>query len=240
VHAVLFDYGQTLVTYIRPDDALRRAYTEIGVLLGDRLGVPVPDTASLLRDVHDTVDERVAEHEATDALEEIDLTAAHIAAYAALGLRLAPDLADEVQRIEQQAWWSGMTLAPDAAATLRRLRARGLRLGLCSNAPYRPASMQAQLAHVGLDRLLDSATFSSAVGWRKPSPRLFEQALVDLGARASTTVVVGDRVREDIEGAHAGGMRAVLLREHRCEADPDGIADAVIVRLADLPDLLAS
>jgi putative hydrolase of the HAD superfamily len=98
--------------------------------------------------------------------------------------------------------------------------------------------MREQLAHVGLLPLVDAAVFSGEVGWRKPSPRIFAAALQALGARPGAAVHVGDRVREDIDGAHAAGMRAVRLREHHDDPDPEGRADAVLDRLADLPALL--
>jgi len=92
--------------------------------------------------------------------------------------------------------------------------------------------------HLGLDRLLDSSTFSADAGWRKPSPRIFRRALADLGVEAEATVMVGDRVDEDIAGARAAGLRTVLLRQHRHEDDPAGLADAVIERIQELPALV--
>lgn len=233
VEAVLFDYGLTLMTYSRPVDALHRAYTRIAALVAGNW-----DAERLLDAVHDRVDARVAAHEAAGSLEEIDITAAHRAAYAELGIHLDAATLDQAMQAEQEAWWEGIHPSPDAAPTLRTLRDGGLRLGICSNAPYRPASMRAQLAHVGLLPLVDAAVFSGEVGWRKPSPRIFDAALRALDARAELTVHVGDRLREDVDGAHAAGMRAVRLREHHDDPDPDCRADAVLDRLADLPELL--
>jgi putative hydrolase of the HAD superfamily len=98
--------------------------------------------------------------------------------------------------------------------------------------------MRDQLDRLGLLPLLDAAVFSSAVGWRKPSPRIFERALAELGSRPPDTVMVGDRGREDVAGAHAAGMRAVLLREHRVDPAGEALADAVLDRLRDLLPLL--
>jgi putative hydrolase of the HAD superfamily len=237
VEAVLFDYGLTLVTYTRPTQALHRAYTRIAALLPPRDGAPW-DAGELLDAVHDRVDARVAEHESAGSLEELDIYAAQRAAYAELGVGLDADRLDAAMELEQEAWWEGMRVAPDAVRVLAALRAAGLRLGICSNAPYRPASMRAQLAHVGLLPLVDSAVFSGEVGWRKPSPRIFAAALAALGGEPERTVMVGDRLREDVDGAHAAGMRAVRLREHHDDPDPDQRADAVLDRLADLPGLL--
>jgi putative hydrolase of the HAD superfamily len=238
VGAVLFDYGLTLVTYRRPEEALQRVYAEISELLAGRLGVPVPGATRLLAAVHDLTEAAVEAHEADGRLEEIDLEPVTAAAYRELGLELPPDLLDEVRRMEQEAWVEGITVAADTLPTLAALRRRGVRVGLVSNAPYRAASMRDQLDRLGLLPHLDAAVFSSAVGWRKPSPRIFARALAELGSHPAETLMVGDRGREDVGGAHAAGMRAVLLREHRVDPDGEAAADAVIDRLRDLLPLV--
>jgi len=50
---------------------------------------------------------------------------------------------------------------------------------------------------------------------------------------------VGDRLKEDVRGPQRLGMRAGLLREWRQEEDPEGLADFVIARLGELPEVLA-
>jgi putative hydrolase of the HAD superfamily len=239
VTAVLLDYGLTLVTYRRPDTALARVHAEISELLARRLGVDVPAGARLLRAVHDVVEAAVAAHEREGGVEEIDLEPVTAAAYRDLGLELPAEVLDEVRDLEQQAWVEGMIVTPDAVPTLRVLRRHGIRLGLVSNAPYRAASMRAQLELLGLRSLLDAAVFSSEVGWRKPAPQIFERALSALGARPESTLMVGDRGREDVDGAHAAGMRAALLREHWCDPGGETPPDAVLDRLAAVVPLVA-
>ena len=57
-----------------------------------------------------------------------------------------------------------------------------------------------------------------------------------LGTDAESTVMVGDSEAADIAGAHAAGMRAVLVRRGgSCDA---GDADAVIAALRELPGAL--
>jgi putative hydrolase of the HAD superfamily len=240
VRAVLFDYGLTLVTFERPAEALRRAYADIARLLTERGAGDHLDANLLLVEVHDRVEEAVRANDLGGALTEVDATAVHRAAYAALGLHLDDDVLDEVQRIEQDAWVEGMRVAPGVVAALTALRAAHLRLGLCSNAAWRPASLQRQIERLDLDHLLDVAVFSSAVGWRKPSPQIFTAALRALDAEPATTLMVGDRLREDVGGARALGMMGVLLREHGDDPGPGdpADADAVLDRLADLPGLL--
>lgn len=237
VRSVLFDYGQTLMTVERPHAALQGAYDSIAAYLREHHGDAVPDGRRLLASVHDRLEDLLAEHLRSGALEELDLAGAAREAWEATGVPITEDQLDEVARREQEAWWEGIRLAPSAIDVLTELRRRGLRVGLCSNAPYRAASLRDQLDHLGLGQLLDSATFSGEVGWRKPSPAIFRAALADLGAKAATTAMVGDSGRADIEGGRGAGLRTVRIRQLR-DDPPDIEADAVIDRLDELPDLL--
>jgi putative hydrolase of the HAD superfamily len=234
IDGVLFDYGETLVEFSRPHEALAEAETRILELVKTS-GRVVPSAASL-RAVFDQVDREVAEHQRSGALEEIDVAAAALEAYDDAGITLDGALLDEVLRIEQEAWWRGAHLDPEAVPLLDALRTDGVRVGLCSNAPYRVRSLHEQLAFLGLDRHLDAVTFSAEVGWRKPSPRIFEAAMRRLGTDADRTVMVGDSETADIAGAHAAGMRTVLLSRRGAHVASD--ADAVIAALRELPGAL--
>jgi putative hydrolase of the HAD superfamily len=151
-------------------------------------------------------------------------------------LSLDDALLDELLRIEQEAWWQGARVDPEAIPLLDVLRSRGVRTGVCSNAPYRARSLHEQVAFLGLDTHLDAVTFSVDVGWRKPATRMFDAALHALGTPAGRTVMVGDREATDIAGAHAAGMRAVLINR-RGEHGASG-ADAEIAALRELPGAL--
>ncbi len=234
ISGVLFDYGETLVEFTRPDEALGVAEQRILTLLAacGRVG-PAPTT---VRAIQDRVEREVVDHQRSGELAEIDVAAASLRAYAEAGLDLDAALLDEVLRAEQEAWWHGAHLDPEAVPLLDTLRDQGLRVGLCSNAPYRVESLREQLAYLGLGTHLDAVTFSAEVGWRKPSTRIFEAALRSLGTAADRTVMVGDSENVDIAGAHGSGMRAVLLR--RSGDRGSSAADAVIAALRELPGAL--
>jgi putative hydrolase of the HAD superfamily len=234
ISGVLFDYGETLVGFTRPDEALGKAERRILALLraSGRAG---PSPAGV-RAVQERVEREVIDHQRSGDLEEIDVAAVSSRAYAEAGVHLDAALLDEVLRVEQEAWWYGAHLDPEAVPLLDTLRGRGLRVGLCSNAPYRVESLRAQLAFLGLDSHLDAVTFSAEVGWRKPSPRIFDAALRSLGTEADRTVMVGDSESVDIAGAHASGLRGVLLSRNG-DRGP-GAADAVIAALRELPGAL--
>jgi len=237
LEGVLFDYGETLVHFERPDAALAVADQEIVALLAAS-GRRAPSATDLRSRILDRVERAVLDHQGGDDPAEMSVVTASRSAYAEAGLDVDDGLLDELLRIEQEAWWQGAHLDPAAVPVLDMLRAGGVRVGICSNAPYRVRSLHGQLAFLGLDTHLDAVTFSAEVGWRKPSSRIFAAALRALGTEASGTVMVGDSEVHDIAGAHAAGMRAVLLCKTRAHAHT--AAESVIIALADLTDALRS
>ncbi len=73
----------------------------------------------------------------------------------------------------------------------------------------------------------------------KPHPSIFEAALKQVDVRAEESVMVGDSLSHDIEGARRVGMRGVLVqRSEEITAGTDGVP--VIRDLTELPALLSS
>ena len=97
---------------------------------------------------------------------------------------------------------------PDVIPALRALREKGLRLVVASNWD---CSLPDWLGPAGLRELVDGVVTSAAVGAAKPDPELFRRALEIAGARPEEALHVGDSLVNDVEGARAAGIRAVLL-----------------------------
>ena len=74
----------------------------------------------------------------------------------------------------------------------------------------------------------------------KPAVAFFEAALGSVGASAPRSLMVGDDIVNDVEGAKAAGLRGVLVRTGKFrEADLEkGSPDAVLDSVADLHSLL--
>ncbi len=109
------------------------------------------------------------------------------------------------------------SLYDDALPALAEMRRHGLRIGLISNGQR---DLEEFAQHHELD--IDVACGSLAHGRIKPHPSIFEAALAALGVAVDETVMVGDSYRDDIEGARALGMRAILVDRdglHPDEAD---------------------
>ena len=240
VRAVLFDFGHTLVDFHRTEEALHAAYEQIRDRIDAVAYMEVPELLDLIERVADGVDRVVAESYAQRRLEELDIAALFREALGTVGFDLPDDVIQHVVALDHSAYSNSITIAPETLALLQGLRDAGRRLGLVSNMTLRPDLMREDLGRLALAPLLDASVFSSEVGVRKPDPRIFLEALSRVGAEPSDTVFVGDRVLDDVGGAHALGMRTVLTRQFRQEEDPDGAADGHIDDLAELPGLLAA
>lgn len=81
--------------------------------------------------------------------------------------------------------------------------------------------------------------FSDEVGHSKPHRAIFAHALEGLGAEFKDAVHIGDREHNDIRGAHALGMRAILFTATRDADAANTTADAVCSSYAELPGILS-
>ena len=80
--------------------------------------------------------------------------------------------------------------------------------GLISNSHRCLASFQ---SHFELRGLIAGAISGPEHGFMKPNPTIFKAALERVNVRAEESLMVGDSVRQDVEGALRTGMKAVLL-----------------------------
>ncbi len=127
--------------------------------------------------------------------------------------------ADMVRRWEIHA---NFDLYDDAVPVLAALRGYDLRIGLISNGQR---DLEEFAVHHRLD--VDVAVGSKSHGRTKPHASIFESALASLRVSAAEAVMVGDSLADDIEGARALGMRAILL-------DRDGLHANESDRIGDL------
>ena len=119
-------------------------------------------------------------------------------------------------------------LYDDALPVLAYLREHGLKIGLLSNSSR---DLGEFVAH---HRLVADAVLTSHVhGKTKPHESIFRAILDLLSVAPAQAAMVGDTVEDDVEGALAVGMRAVLL-------DRQGLYPEIEHRLDDLRGLPAA
>jgi putative hydrolase of the HAD superfamily len=122
---------------------------------------------------------------------------------------IASDCATEIE----QGWAmsENFELFEDALPVLEELRVAEIKVGLVSNGIR---DLTEFVAHHGLQ--VDAIVDSRSHGRVKPHPTIFQAALELLGVEAAEAVMVGDSLEEDVEGARALGMQAILIdRDHR-------------------------
>ena len=123
---------------------------------------------------------------------------------------------------------------------LAALRARGLRLVVCSNWDW---DLREAVEEAGLTDALDVVVSSAWVGARKPHPRIYAHTLAEADVEAAAAVFVGDTWGPDVAGPIAAGIAPCYLR--RVDHWPDGTRPPVeaggpddVPLLADLRGLL--
>ncbi len=119
---------------------------------------------------------------------------------------------DETALLQAYSWGAvpGTVVFPDVPPMLEMLRARGIKLGIVTNASQPMVLRDVELRAHGLIEYFPACRFSAAdVGYLKPHRRIFEAALECLGCAPAETVFIGDNPIADIAGAQAAGLRAV-------------------------------
>lgn len=101
---------------------------------------------------------------------------------------------------------------PDVIDAIERLRARGILLGILSNAT---SDLVGFLEEIGLLQYFDFSVVSAIAGTRKPGRRIFELALAHAGVEPARAAHVGDMYLEDILGARNAGVRPFLIDRGR-------------------------
>jgi HAD superfamily hydrolase (TIGR01549 family) len=216
-HALLIDGLGTLVSLAPPAPALRDE-------LAGRFGIEVSDDQA-----GQALAAEIAFYRAHMGLGRDADSLAALRRRCAQVLREALPASDRLAGVDVEALTEALLSAlrfgayPDARPALLRARAAGARTVVVSNWDV---SLAEVLERVGLAPLLDGVVTSAAVGAAKPQRAIFAHALALAGVAADRARHVGDTLDEDVRGASACGIPAVLLRRDAAPAPPapDGVA----------------
>lgn len=133
-----------------------------------------------------------------------------------------------------------LSLAPGIEGTLDQLYSEGVAIGVVSDVGFISSRrLRAFLDRKGLLDYFRSLAFSDEVGHYKPSPTIFEHAMLGLDASPESAMHVGDLRRTDVAGAREFGMRAVRykgINDDQSEDYPE--ADFVISEHCELLGIL--
>ncbi|MDX6537505.1 MAG: hypothetical protein QOD37_1846, partial [Gaiellales bacterium] len=196
---VLLDVDFTLIRPRRVFDA--DGYTELGARFGAQLD-PARYEQARLAALHvwrvETLEHRSAQHRRF-AIEIVR------------GMGADAAVAEQIGIAAEEAWGDpgNFELFPDVIPLLDALRSSSCTVGLLSNTDRELAPFAAEL---GIS--VDFALASHAHGRRKPCTTIFAAALALGGSTPEQSVMVGDSIDDDIAGATALGLRAVLVDRH--------------------------
>ncbi|MEX0785959.1 MAG: HAD family hydrolase [Dehalococcoidia bacterium] len=240
IRAVVFDLGHTVWDFAPTEHGRRfsvlRAHERIRAATSN--GLPSP--RDLERSLSAAIGKVIEDWNTDDRLEQSPSSELVRDALSRAGFSAPDDVVDDVTTLLFGTEADMPVVEPDSLAALAVLHERGLAMGCVTNTILLQQGIDDVIERLGLRRYFTSAVVSAAAGFRKPHPSLFRQALSELAVEPRETVFVGDRLDADVAGAKAVGMRAVLTHQYRQEP-VDGASpapDAVIQRLAELPDVI--
>jgi putative hydrolase of the HAD superfamily len=107
-------------------------------------------------------------------------------------------------------------LYAEVPVVLEALREKKVRMVVISNWDDRLPQL---LAELKVAHFFEAIVFSAGVGVEKPCAPIFERALAELGLPPEQVVHVGDKLREDVEGARGVGMQSIHLNREGNRGD---------------------
>jgi len=128
------------------------------------------------------------------------------------------EIALEITRGWEQS--ENFELYDDVLPTFAELRGHDLKIGLVSNTSR---DLDQFIRHFSLD--VDAWVSSGTHGKVKPSPTIFLAVLEMLELEPEHAAMIGDSLKDDVEGARALGLRAFLLDRDDRYPDADALRD---------------
>lgn len=123
--------------------------------------------------------------------------------------RLSPEASINIQiyedMIENEV--KSVKLYQETLSVLKRLKDRGLKLGLISNSAF---SYKTPFYDLGLDLYFDTTLFSFEAGMKKPNLEIYKLILQKLDVLPEQCIMIGDKIVEDVEAPQQIGIRSLL------------------------------
>lgn len=133
----------------------------------------------------------------------------------------------------------GVAPYEDAVAVLDLLKQEEYLIGLITNSMFPMWMRDIELRAYDMIEYFDVRLTSGDVGYMKPHPAIYQQALNELGVAADQAVFVGDRPVNDISGAIEAGLVAILMAPPSLNRDLEGVEPHFTIScLSELPPIL--
>lgn len=130
-------------------------------------------------------------------------------------------------------------LYSDVVITIKALRGKGYNLGIIAN---QNQGTDTRLKDWGIREYFDVIIASAEIGYAKPDRKIFEKAFELAECTAEKSVMIGDRLDNDIIPAKALGMKTVWIKNGLAGLQDaklgEGYADYQIGSLSELLNIL--
>jgi len=194
IKAVLFDLDNTLIDFMKMKQQATDAAVEAMIAAGVQL-----NKAQATRLIFELYDQYGIEHQQifqeflirTQQKLDYKILSAGIVAYRKARTVLAEPY-------------------PGVMSTLLKLKQRGLKLAIVSDAPILQA--WTRLTEMKIQEFFDAVVTFDDTGERKPSKKPFEKAIEQLNVKPEEVLHVGDWPERDIAGAKALGMKTAFAK----------------------------
>jgi len=237
IKAVLFDLGETLITYghIKTTSAIfeagKRSYEYL-----KKMNQPVGRFASYIFGNLLNIRVRAVLAEIIgkdfDSLEELKK----------YGQRKKFTLTDEQWHEFNWYWYEPLTehasIESDLLEVLEAMTQSGIKLGIISNTFVNCSALDRHLKDLGIIDFLPMRLYSYQYKCRKPNKHIFLKAAENIDVPAENVMYVGDRIDKDVKGSLRAGMTPVLKKAHTNDGKTYPKNVAVIKTLSELPGLI--
>ena len=231
IEAVIFDWGGTLTAWHDIDFHAESLALAEAVLRVPSAEHDLQAHAAKLHQAGATVWGWSRDHQRSATLDDL---------FREAGLDHDPELLTAYYE-----FWEPHTLTdPQVGPMWTELKDRGIKVGVLSNTIWPRAWHEGWFRRDGVLDLVDGDVYTSEVPWTKPSPHAFAAAMDAVGVLdAARCVYVGDRLFDDVWGAHNAGLRAIHVPHSVIPPEQvghsEGEPDAVVHALAEIPAIVA-
>ena len=221
IGAVIFDWGGTLTRWHDIDfhaESLALAQAVANADENDHHA-----NAQKLHAAGDVIWGRSRDHQQSSTVADL---------FTEAGLDHDPDLLHAYYEF----WLPHTETDPEVGPLWEALRADGLKVGVLSNTIWPRDWHVGWFRRDGVDHLIDGDVYTSEIPWTKPSERAFAAAMAAVGVTdPARCVYVGDRLYDDVWGAHNAGLRAIHIPHStipvnqvgHTEGEPDAVAHSL-------------
>lgn len=143
--------------------------------------------------------------------------------FSRLGVSIQDGELERIVSVYADEYISSVIPIPGAIDVVKRARSLGVSTGIITNTTIDMTEQKS--ARCGLEGLFDHVMVSQEIGIMKPDPEIFSEALRRSGMRADGAIMIGDSMRDDIQGARNAGIRHLWFNRHGKPRDETEVAE---------------